>query len=1155
MHPKFKETPRDFAWVLKWPLVICTSACAPYALAQDISTETTEPVTTSTIDNGAPGDVTITEDGSIELTGVEGQVAVTMDSDNDITHDGTILIEDTDSVTGIVLEANRTGDLTIGGSISLLEDYEREDDDDDDDDDGPFAIETDRAGIRLDSGGMHTGTIHLETGSTISVEGNQSAGILLGSQLDGALTMDGLISVLGNDTVGIEIDNGVTGDILISGNVTARGANARGISIDGDVGGNVTIESTISSTGFADASITNYVRPLNIEEDTDPVEDRIDAEDLNDNGAALAIGGSLANGLLVNGNFDDFISDEDTEDETKDTIEDFDENRTTGIITSLGAAPALLISPDLNGAASEGITLGPVTETVRDTTDDDEDEDTTETLAVFDYDHGLINRGTISANGVNIGFDATALRIEGSADGNFSTVITGGMLNTNAIGAQAFEADATAVSLGSGAVLGRLENSGDITSLVSSLTDYTATAVLIGDGAELSELTNSGLMSARSFGESVNVIGILDLSDSLTDITNTGTISAFHSTDGTEVDTIGLTRAIDLSNSTQDITLRQLRATPTNDVNDDGEIDSDDTVAPSLIGDILFGAGNDTLTSTSGSITGDVDFGLGDASMQLTGTAFEGDVTFSAGSNTVTLNASTFTGDMFFGGDSHSLDLSNSTFTGELISDGALDNLTAIDTDLLLKEGMAATLNTLSLTGDSLLQVDIDPHASNQPATLTVIETATVGDGVRIRPDLQGISSVDFTHTFIDAGVLAFEGTLDDSLIEDTPFIYNVELIMNDEDRDTLDLAFNLKSTEELGLDLNQSAAFAAILDVFSSDDELGAALAEVTEESEFFQIYDLLLPQRTDAATRYLSSQASAAFGALGNRVKTLSNSNEKHFGFWAQEYFTMIDIDADTNVPGYNGSGLGFAAGLDTRLGGLDVIGVHVNYSSGDFEEKTGGSNPVTTSSFGIGLYAQESLGPLDFVVASQVSAVDFNSRREIEIDALEFNQIAEWSGTSAMTSASVSSNFEMGQFYARPQISLDYFALEQDGYSETGDERLALEIAAADTDRTTATAVLDLGARLPVGDRSAAFIIPELSIGYRSEIDATPYDTSARYLSSEETFQILAQDSFSDAFLAGISLSTDSLMGSARFGYDVEIADEGLIHFGGATLKLKF
>ena len=1155
MHPKFRQNPRALQRVLKWPLVICTSACAPYALAQDISTETTEPVTTSTIDNGAPGDITITEDGSIELTGVEGQVAVTMDSDNNITHDGSILIEDTNNVTGIVLDANRTGDLTMSGSISLIEDYTREDTDDDEDDDGPLAIGENRVGIRLERGGTHTGDINLQTGASISVEGNQSAGIILGSDLDGALTIDGSVDVLGEDAIGIEIDDGVTGNVLISNGVSAQGANARGVSVYGDVGGNLTIEGSIISTGFTDTGESNYLAPLAIDDDTDPLEERIDAEDLNDNGPAVAIGGSLANGFLVNGNIDDFISTEDTEDETKDTIEDFDENRATGVITSVGSGPAVLISPDLNDAATDSITLGTVIETVRDTTDDDEDEDVTETLAVFDYEYGLINRGSIIANGLNVGYEATALRIEGSTDGNFTTTITGGALNAGAITADAREADATAISLGSGAILGTLENSGTISADVSSLTDYSATALLIEAGAELSELTNSGTITASTFGEAANAFAIRDLSNGLTDITNTGLISAFHSIDGTEVDDVGVTRAIDLSASTQDITLLQTLATPTDDVNSDDVIDSDDVVPPTLVGDVLFGSGNDTLTSTSGTIAGDIDFGLGDAIMTLSGTDFTGDVIFSDGDNALSLNSLTFVGDITFGGNSANFNLTNTVFSGQIISAGELDSLTAIDTDLLFSEGTAATMTTFSLTGDSLLQVDLDPNAINSPATLTVTDTATLGDSVTIRPDLQGISSTDFTHTFIDAGSLVFDGTLDDSLIQDSPFIYNVELVATDDERDTLDLEFSLKTTDELGLDLNQAAAYGAILDVFSNDDELGAALAEVTEESDFFQIYNLLLPQRTDAATRYLSSQSSAVFGALGNRIKTLSNHDEKPFGLWAQEYFTMIDIEEDTDVPGYNGSGLGFAAGLDSRLGFLDVAGLHVNYSSGDFEEKTGGSNPVTTSSFGIGLYAKESLGPLDFVIASQVSSVDFNSRREIEIDEFVFDQSAEWSGTSSMTSASVSSEFKMGQFYARPQVSVDYFMLEQDGYTETGDERLALEIAAADTDRSSATAVLDLGARLPVGSLSPSFIIPEVSIGYRGELSSTPYETTARFLSSEETFDILAQDSFSDAFLAGFSVSTDSVMGSARFGYDVEIADEGIIHFGGATLKLKF
>ena len=170
--------------MLSFKLLLLSSVCTPFAFAQDISTETNTPVTTSTANGGAAGDVNITEDGSIVLTGTEGQVAVTMDSDNSITLDGEIDIQDTNNVTGILLTPNRTGNVTMSGAINLLEDYDREDEDDDDDLDGPLAIGENRIGILLEDGGTHTGDINLQAGSTISVEGNDSAAIILRSQLD-----------------------------------------------------------------------------------------------------------------------------------------------------------------------------------------------------------------------------------------------------------------------------------------------------------------------------------------------------------------------------------------------------------------------------------------------------------------------------------------------------------------------------------------------------------------------------------------------------------------------------------------------------------------------------------------------------------------------------------------------------------------------------------------------------------------------------------------------------------------------------------------------------------------------------------------------------------------------------------------------------------
>ena len=85
--------------------------------------------------------------------------------------------------------------------------------------DGPFAQGTGRFGIRVLGGGTFTGNV-LNSG-TITIEGNQLAGIAIDSALAGSLTHSaGVISVLGNDSVGIRAAD-------VSGSVTLSNAHRR----------------------------------------------------------------------------------------------------------------------------------------------------------------------------------------------------------------------------------------------------------------------------------------------------------------------------------------------------------------------------------------------------------------------------------------------------------------------------------------------------------------------------------------------------------------------------------------------------------------------------------------------------------------------------------------------------------------------------------------------------------------------------------------------------------------------------------------------------------------------------------------------------------------------------------------------------------------
>lgn len=1121
-----------------------------HAQSVQIDSEISTPVETGAADNGAPADIEITTDGSIVIEENDGVVAVTINTDNSVTNNGAIQINESDNATGILIEAGRAGNIDGLGDISLLEDYEREDDDEDDDLDGPFAIGSNRTGLLLQAGGTHTGDITFETGASIAVEGNDSHGILLQSELDGALTLDGSVSVLGDNARAIYAEQNITGDVLISSAIDARGENAQTLDFEGDIGGALTIESVVTSSGFASTTLSNYIAPINIDDDTPEIADRIDAEDLADNSGGVAVRGSVTNGILINGNVDTFISEEDAEDETKDTIEDFDENRSTGSITSTGSGIALLIA-----AEDQDLIIGPVVETVRDTLDDDEDDDFTETLATFDYTQGLINRGVITANGLNIGFDAAALRIEGASDGSATATISGGMANHGTIQATAYNAEATAAAFGSGADIGTLENSGAISALTYAVTTEAATAVLIEEGALLDTLLNEqGTITATSVGVSGTATAIDDQSGTLTDIVNKGSISATLSSDGSETEETGRAIAIDLSShdATTGATIIQERATPVDDVNGDDVIDSNDVDTPRIVGDVLFGAGDDLFQVSAGTVTGDVDFGAGDAAFELVGSQASGAVAFANGNHNLTLNNADLIGDVSFESAAAQFSLLNgSSFTGLIDSDGSSLDLLVTSSDLALESGNRTQLDSLSVDGASSLIVGIDPLNADG-AIFTVAGAAELGADVTITPVLDSIARDPFTQVIISAQSLAFDGTLDVSDVDSIPYIYNLELSQSDSD---LSLFFDLKTAEELGLDSNQTNAYEPLIDVFVEDVDFGAAIATLDDEDAFHQVYDLLLPQRTNASQRFLSTQWSAAYGAMNDHLGLLNQTDRDQVSFWVQEYFYSIDEESTVQSPGYNGDGFGVAAGFDSALGPIDRVGIMGTVASGSFEEKTGGYNPVSTSTFGLGLYAMQALGPIELRAAGQVSKVDFSSNRDFDVDELIYAINGHWTGQSQSLSVSAVSEFSLGWVYLRPELTADWFAMSQDAYTETGSsstDSLYASVGEVDTDELSASGSLVLGRQVNFG---GGIVRTEVSAGYQTTASATPYSASVSFASSDNIFDLTAPEDSANAALFGVAIAGEGGLLSTKVGYDVKVSDDAVSHILGGTIRVKF
>jgi hypothetical protein len=523
-----------------------------------ISTTVTTPVATSTAAAGARDDVRVASGGAVQPT---GGTAITLDSDNAVTIEGAVKIQNADDAVGLRVLGGRRGEVKISGTITVDETAEPKDADNDGDLDGPLAVGARRHGVLVTGPGAFQGSI-VQTGGAISVEGRDSAGVAVDTALQGSVRLGGAVGVTGDRAFGLRTRE-VSGDILVGGAVQVRGEGAVGLALDGDVGGRLVVGSTVTSTGFRATS-----RPA------DEILKKLDADDLLLGGPAVRIRGDVLGGVLIDAPPADL--DPKDKDEDDDGVEDSAE--TTGLVSVFGSAPALAVG------GADDLRLGRVG------------------AGVDGY--GLLIKGSVQAAGVYDGISATGVRLGGEGG---RVVVDGGVRLAGSVSADAREASATALHLAAGAQAPLLASSGQIAAKAASAGEALAAAVRIDAGAGLSAISNSGSITAAFTGAKGSATAVLDQSGALRDISNSRLISAVV-TPPSGGAAAGRAVALDLRANTQGVTVRQVQ-------------DADPKVAAAIIGDVLFGSGAARLELLAGSLTGDVAFGSGADTLVIGGGA------------------------------------------------------------------------------------------------------------------------------------------------------------------------------------------------------------------------------------------------------------------------------------------------------------------------------------------------------------------------------------------------------------------------------------------------------------------------------------------------------------------------------------------------------
>mgnify|MGYP001098133595 CR=1 FL=1 len=1075
------------------PLMAASGAMAEVV----ISNARTTPITTANATGSGPDSIRMTNGGTITVT---SGAAITVNSSHNVNIEAGAVVtmaNSADGSTGLLVNGGNSADITVTGGISVLDDITSSTDldtDNDGDADGPWARGSNRYGIRVVGPAALDGDITVGRGGSILVAGNDSAGISIEAPLAGNLDVFGNVNIRGDNSYGIRTTGDVTGNVNLTGAVDARGENAVGIAVDGNVSGRLMIESTVTASGF------RYTGPLPVRPDgyvETPQNDKavlfldeLDPDDLLQGGPAVRVAGNIGGGVVfdrapnygtsgLEGDDDgDGIKNGDEDDDgdgipnRTDTDRDgdgvLDANESTATITSYGSAPAVLIGSD-----SQSIAIGAV--------------------GSGDSAYGVINRGTISAQGVYDGFAANSLVIGGGA--GQTVTIAGGVRNEGTISSLSREADSTAVRIGAGADVPEFFNSGAITAGMSSKLATTGTAILFDAGANVPSLTNRGsILASAGGGGTGNTTAIHDLSGTLVSILNTGSIQA-NTSAGEDGTLTGRMTAIDVSANTTGVTLRH-EGVPSAPTASDPDSDGDGVTnsnEPIIAGDILFGSGADLLDARNGLIRGDIAFGDGADALRLTGgAAIRGAITDSDGDLAID------------------------------IQNGILD----------ARQTTATTISSLNIGADGDLLVALDP-ANGTAGGFNVTGTATLASGAGLGVRFNSLLDGPGRFTLIDAATLNV-GDLDLSSFQDnSPYLYVVQGGA-DVANGVVFADIRQRTADEAGLIPVEAAMYDAFYSALGRDATVRNVFLEQTGREDFINLYEQLLPEHSGGPLLSLASGVDAVTRALTGRNATAAPGETSA---WIQEINFYADKDK-TDTYGFRSEGFGVAGGVE-RGSGLGAVGLSVAFTSSDLEDPESEAEEVLSANLlELGLYWRAQGQHWTTWARAAAGYATFESERRFVGAGLNLSNTSDWNGFTLAAAGGASYERTFGRFTVRPEIYAEYFSLSEDGHvEEGGGDGFDLEIDDRDGHLFSATAAVNIG--MAMGQDS--WLKPELRVGWRQNISVDPGETIARFRSGGPDFTLRPDSIEGGGPIVGFRLNVGNELGMLSVSADAELIDD--------------
>jgi hypothetical protein len=1099
---------------------ITALVAGPAAADTTISNKVTMPQNTET-----DGSILITSSGAVIIsTSPPTAAALTIHSDNAlVNNEGLISYKDVSGATAVELTTGYSGDFQSTGKIDLTGTG--------DDKTGilisgiPGDINSGTFTGIIPSGGKRLVAINLASGSTTSLQGDNSIGIsqLSGTNIVGDIDIGGSLSVEPTSLTSTNASSGhplainlagtMTGnlDIETGGIVQATGEGAEGVQILGTLSGAVINNGTIESAGTLRANPNNSNEPQA--------------------GSALLIGGSITGGIYNAG---------------PSTVSDTTTVR--GLISTGGNAPTILINPTLaNGSPTGNLVIGFYSDPT-------------------DSGYSFLNRGTISGASINADVPVTTFSIVG-ASSTAETIFQGGLFNGGSITAaattntKASSVTANALYIGDYAMVPEINNSnesasGSINATVTGPESGSAYAIWIAPLANycptgsatcpMMSLDNSGSITAVATTTNPDFVGgltayaIYDQSGTLNSITNSGTIEATATT---------------LKNNSQiaiaaDLTLNTTGVTFTNT----GTVD----------GSILFGSGNDTLNVTGSAqvpatVNGNINFGgCNSSSGNGDDTLIIGE--FASVTGAVTEKLGCHVDVSIAQGGTLNLENTPANLGSNVVGlyAGAFDMAPGSNLGLVVSQSFNLSINPQSGAMIDALNADIGNDSAFKISFGSYIGNFQPGKGIL------GSPTATFDLLSAPVGSLVISGselqTIETDFATTIPFLFTGDLCTwNINGNSTCkggnpgqsELVLNLtpKSPQQLGLTGYALKMFPYANEALAYDSELGAAMLNDIQNAQQAQsAYAAFAPDVSGANRALAISLTDEATNVVAARQRALREyaNQDGDLTLWTQQFVERLNQDNTADGSGFTDSGFGFTLGADEGDAADGRYGGAFTFFSGGMDAKA----PVlqkTNSEWYMATGYTDWHGSVFFLdTQATVGYAHLTGSRTINLSG--FSRTANNTRPAEYLAGGATAGLQYDVLGAAvmPQISFDGLAMRQEGYTEEGGggqggDGFDLHVEPDYAASLRAFTGVDARDDLNLGD----FLLqPEARAGYRYDFANGQENAKVNFADVQPLtqFEVSGPKPAHGNALAGAGMGVSTGAWSIQFGVDYLYANSG-------------